>query len=70
VSSFFTPVSQKEPEKTIWRVMNDTLLLARHKPTREENDKLPTTKRRRVAAFDLVTVGAWEREHRILVNTR
>ncbi|KAI9780872.1 MAG: hypothetical protein M1839_006499 [Geoglossum umbratile] len=52
VASFFTPASKKEPEKTTWRVISDSLLIARHDAA--EINKTSTLKRRhRIAGFDL-----------------
>lgn len=55
VNNFFTPASKKEPEEISWRVVNETLLLARYQPTvADKADKPPSNKRRKIAAFDLV----------------
>jgi bifunctional polynucleotide phosphatase/kinase len=66
VASFFTPTSQKPPEKIIWqeRGPNDdtpsTLLVGKYVPSSElnsdSNDFNTATKRRKVAAFDFVSV--------------
>lgn len=50
VASFFTPTSQKAPERTKWRTVNKTLLVAQYQPT---DEKPPTERRRCIAAFDL-----------------
>ncbi|KAI9734723.1 MAG: hypothetical protein M1818_006710 [Claussenomyces sp. TS43310] len=58
VTSFFTPTSQKAPEKTIWqeRAPNDdtaaTLLVGRYKPDDHEASPDISNKRRKVAVFD------------------
>jgi bifunctional polynucleotide phosphatase/kinase len=58
VSNFFTPASQKPKERTIWseRAPNDdipaTLLVGRYEP--ENTDESDRSKRRKIAAFDLV----------------
>lgn len=58
VTSFFTPASQKPKERTVWseRAPDDdtpaTLLVARYEP--ENTDESDRTKRRKIAAFDLV----------------
>ena len=53
VANFFTPVSKKEPEKMIWRVVNDSLLVGRYgAPAAAQLAK--AEKRRRIAAFDFV----------------
>lgn len=54
MASFFTPLSQKEPEKTTWRVVNDSLLIGRYR-TGDDNGEQPPSKRRRIAGFDFVT---------------
>ncbi|KAL2041201.1 hypothetical protein N7G274_006146 [Stereocaulon virgatum] len=51
VANFFTPASKKEPEKTVWAVINEGLLIARYNPAKEANGT--PTKRRKIAAFDL-----------------
>ncbi|KAI9723474.1 MAG: hypothetical protein M1828_004204 [Chrysothrix sp. TS-e1954] len=48
VASFFTAVSQKAPERTTWREIDDTLLVARY------GDHMPVGEKAcRIAAFDL-----------------
>lgn len=54
MASFFTPLSRKEPEKTTWRIVNDSLLIGRYR-TGDDHEKLPPAKRRRIAGFDFVT---------------
>lgn len=63
VASFFTPASKKEPEKVSWqeRSANDdtppTLLVGRYSPSKQPaQDRLAEKKRRKVAAFDLVSI--------------
>ncbi|KAL7776622.1 hypothetical protein CFE70_007040 [Pyrenophora teres f. teres 0-1] len=48
VANFFTPVSKKEPEKMVWRIVKDSLLVGRFGTAAAQS----TTKRRRIAAFD------------------
>ncbi|KAI1587566.1 HisB Histidinol phosphatase [Pyrenophora tritici-repentis] len=48
VANFFTPVSKKEPEKMVWRVVKDSLLVGRFGTAAAQS----ATKRRRIAAFD------------------
>ncbi|KAF8418544.1 putative DNA 3'-phosphatase Tpp1 [Tirmania nivea] len=49
VANFFKPLSQKEPEKTTWRVIDKSLLVAKY-----DNKTIPTySKPRKIAAFDL-----------------
>ncbi|KAL9119120.1 MAG: hypothetical protein Q9187_004323 [Circinaria calcarea] len=68
VASFFTPVSQKEPERVTWRVVESSLLVGRYSPSPapkstpesatateggEGKEKgEPVVKRRKIAAFD------------------
>ena len=54
VASFFTPLSRKEPEKTSWRIVNNSLLIGRYR-TGDNNCDGPPSKRRRIAGFDFVT---------------
>lgn len=53
VASFFTPVSQKEPEKITWRVVKQSLLVGTSEPT-DIKDDVPAIQRRKIAAFDFV----------------
>ncbi|CAF9914539.1 hypothetical protein IMSHALPRED_001936 [Imshaugia aleurites] len=53
VSSFFTPASKKEPERITWRIINESLLFARHQPDIADTPTEPPLKRRKIAAFDL-----------------
>jgi len=65
VASFFTPMSQKPPEKIIWqeRAPNDdtpkTLLVGKYEPSDMSNSGQTSqsyaAKRRKVAAFDFVS---------------
>lgn len=48
VSNFFKPVSEREPERTIFKTFQDTLFIARH----ENAHTLPRTKPVKIAAFD------------------
>ncbi|KAI9874270.1 MAG: hypothetical protein M1830_009936, partial [Pleopsidium flavum] len=52
IASFFTPVSQKEPDKTTWRVINNSLLIGRYRLDDKDRREQPPTKRRRIAGFD------------------
>ncbi|KAI9867300.1 MAG: hypothetical protein M1813_009578 [Trichoglossum hirsutum] len=52
VVSFFTPASKKEPEKIIWRVINDSLLIARYN-AKGTNKADILEKGHRIAGFDL-----------------
>ncbi|KAI9745369.1 MAG: hypothetical protein M4579_007654, partial [Chaenotheca gracillima] len=49
VSNFFTPASKKEPEKTTWRTVDNSLLVARYAVSQDQE---PEQKRRKIAAFD------------------
>jgi hypothetical protein len=53
IANFFTPVSQKEPEKMSWRVVHDTLLIGRYGAPAATQATRPI-KRRKIAAFDFV----------------
>jgi hypothetical protein len=55
VVSFFTPASKKEPEKIIWRVINDSLLIARYN-AKGTNKADILEKGHRIAGFDLVRI--------------
>jgi bifunctional polynucleotide phosphatase/kinase len=61
VASFFTPTSQKLPEKVTWteRGVGDgprTLLVGRYVPAEKEGESAKEeAKRRKVAAFDFVS---------------
>ncbi|MCJ1308396.1 hypothetical protein MMC25_002049 [Agyrium rufum] len=54
VSSFFTPVSKKEPESTTWRVIKDSLLIGHYEPKVEKTTSKSngTNTRSKIAAFD------------------
>ena len=49
VSSFFTPTSQRPPDRTTWRTIDDSLLIAKYVP---QGAPSHPSKRRKVAAFD------------------
>lgn len=51
VAGFFTPASKKEPDRTTWRVINNTLLSGRYRPS-PDSDSVQAPKRRKIAAFD------------------
>ncbi|QKX56269.1 uncharacterized protein TRUGW13939_03370 [Talaromyces rugulosus] len=52
VASFFTPTSQKKPEKVSWRIVNKSLIVGKYASDPSASEKLDSTRRRRVAAFD------------------
>lgn len=56
VSSFFTPVSKKEPERITWRVINESLLFASYQPTTAATTSGAPSNRQKIAAFDLVSM--------------
>ncbi|KAF2002643.1 PNK3P-domain-containing protein [Amniculicola lignicola CBS 123094] len=49
VSNFFTPTSKKEPEKMVWRIVRDSLLVGRYSVADLKKSGLGN---RRIAAFD------------------
>ncbi|KAK5222101.1 DNA kinase/phosphatase Pnk1 [Exophiala xenobiotica] len=51
VASFFKPTSQKEPEKLVWRTVNNSLIVGRYDPSivPPQSQTLPV----KIAAFDL-----------------
>ena len=53
VNSFFTPASKKDPDRVAWRVVNETLLVARYQPRSQNEPKPRPLRRRKIAAFDL-----------------
>ena len=53
VASFFTPASQKGPQRITWRTVADSLLVAKYQPQRVQEDAQQFPKRRKIAAFDL-----------------
>ena len=55
IATFFTPTSKKEPEKINWRILNSTLLIGKYTPKTVDKSAEPASKRRKVAAFDLVS---------------
>lgn len=58
VASFFTPASKKEPEKMIWRVVKDSLLVGRYNIS--ATVQLASHEKRKIAAFDFVRVSGIE----------
>ncbi|EXJ71332.1 uncharacterized protein A1O5_05138 [Cladophialophora psammophila CBS 110553] len=51
VASFFKPASQKEPEKLVWRTVDQTLIIGRYNvPHKPPQPRAPPVK---IAAFDL-----------------
>ncbi len=58
VASFFTPSSQKEPEKTTWTTVDKSLLVAHYWPSVESEAQRRREKRRKIAAFDFVRCAA------------
>lgn len=64
VASFFTPVSQKKPEKITWRIVNKSLVVGKYDNKSTATSEQTTTRReevtgkkRKIAAFDLVREG-------------
>ena len=55
MASFFTPTSKKEPEKINWRVVNNTLLIGKYDLYAGVQSVESSPKRRKIAAFDLVS---------------
>lgn len=61
MASFFTPTSQKPPEKMQWHERGadkdsaQTLLVGRYVPTNDAGTEANEKKRRKVAAFDFVS---------------
>lgn len=55
MSSFFKPASQKEPDKTTWRVVNDSLLIGKYNGSSVEN-KDASVEKKKIAAFDFVII--------------
>jgi bifunctional polynucleotide phosphatase/kinase len=55
VASFFTPASQKEPEKLTWKIVNKTLVVGRYQNETElsKTTNNAITQPRKIAAFDL-----------------
>lgn len=62
VASFFTPASQKPPERMQWQERGAdedsprTLLVGRYVPAKDATTDLNDKKRRKVAAFDFVSL--------------
>ncbi|KAH9881218.1 hypothetical protein J1614_001713 [Plenodomus biglobosus] len=52
VANFFTPLSKQEPEKMVWRVVKDSLLVGRYGATTATPTPTLSLSKRRVAAFD------------------
>ncbi|KAI9848171.1 MAG: hypothetical protein M1837_000845 [Sclerophora amabilis] len=52
VSSFFTPTSKKEPEKTTWRTVDNSLLVAKYAASKTGASSGPSQKRVKIASFD------------------
>ncbi|KAF2847999.1 PNK3P-domain-containing protein [Plenodomus tracheiphilus IPT5] len=50
IANFFTPLSKKEPEKMVWRVVKDSLLVGRYGTTTAT--RAASLSKRRIAAFD------------------
>lgn len=56
VSNFFKPTSQKEPEKTTWRLVAKTLLVGKYSnKAAAEGSPAPADGKKRIAGFDLVS---------------
>jgi bifunctional polynucleotide phosphatase/kinase len=57
ISSFFKPTSQKPPDKTSWRIINDSLIIGQHTPSPAPSKSTSTPQARphpvKIAAFDL-----------------
>ncbi|RLL94541.1 hypothetical protein CFD26_104270 [Aspergillus turcosus] len=53
VASFFTPTSQKKPEKITWRVVNNSVVIGKY--TTDPGDQPARREKAKVAAFDLVS---------------
>jgi len=56
VASFFTPASQKKPEKITWRILNNSLIIGRYSTDPAEKRLTEPGTRRKIAAFDFVRV--------------
>ena len=59
LTTFFTPASQKPPEKMSWQVVDTTLLVGRYANDGPGEGQEPAAVPRKVAAFDLVSLGRW-----------
>lgn len=57
VVNFFKPSSQKEPEKTTWRLVDKTLLVGKYlsKATADEGGEGTLVQSHKIAGFDLVS---------------
>jgi bifunctional polynucleotide phosphatase/kinase len=54
VASFFTPTSQKAPDKLTYRIIDRSLIIAKYEASTQENIKpVPPGTPRKIAAFDL-----------------
>lgn len=62
VANFFKPSSEREPEKTTWRLVANTLLVGKYlggTKTDEESSSAPVQlnrKKKKIAGFDLVSL--------------
>ncbi|MCJ1374282.1 hypothetical protein MMC20_005514 [Loxospora ochrophaea] len=53
VTNFFTPLSKKVPEKIVWRIVGNSLLVGKYDPQSENNHgQSSPILRRKIAAFD------------------
>jgi bifunctional polynucleotide phosphatase/kinase len=59
VASFFTPTSQKKPEKITWRVVNSVVI---GKYTTDSGEQPARREKAKVAAFDLVSPAGSSRD--------
>lgn len=59
VQSFFTPASKKSADMLTWRIHEESLIIGRYGSL--PLDANPETRRRKVAAFDLVSL--FDRTH-------
>ena len=53
VSSFFTPASQKVPERLTWRIVDRSLIVAKYDASHSDVRSQSISTPRRIAAFDL-----------------
>lgn len=54
VANFFAPASKKDVEKTLWRIVNESLLVGQYQALVTEAATESNAKRRKIAAFDFV----------------
>lgn len=56
VVNFFKPTSEKEkePEKILWRTINDSLLIGKYQTSGAAVDARKESAKRKIAAFDFV----------------